>query len=374
MVGKCIAVVFAGGFLSGCVTSGVEIVPIAMPRDQFDKLSMKIDQPSIFGKAWEKAKNNGVERERRLQPIFTESQARDAYKYLCKGGKPVRKINHQFQFVVPKVPVGITLTEAKKINASMLRLMHAQVASFYRLLAFGGADERVQGLRVHDSVIKNPRPFPYYMVKASGNAKETLNSLKSMTANLKDDPAAHPDGNDPVLEMMEANNSTFTPILVEIPGKKSERFASFVDVSLFGNPGRDKLDHLNFVTPPPGFTEVLPFELWAIREHFVLAVSGAELESWSRVASARFRGNVDQSLESTDPKQGSPLPTEDLLSDMTENRNNNVTQTIFARYLVSNTSIKEGTTDDGQIFTYDLALNTEPLCRLGRPAQDLLSK
>jgi hypothetical protein len=361
MIEKLIVIMLAVTSVGGCATSGPEIVPIAMPREQFDKLGMKIDQSSIMGKAWEKAKNNGVERERQLQPQFTEAQAKDAYKYLCKGGKPVKKIDHQFRYVLPKVPVGVTLADAKRVNASILTLMRAHVASFYRLLAFGRADERIQRVRVGPSSTADMRsrgPFPYYLIKKAGTSKETVESLKSLSANPNEDKVTRQE--DPVLIMMKGIESNLTPILIEIAGKKPEYLASVIDIGMFG-----KLGITEFAAPPSSFTEAMPYELWAIREHFLLAVSSAEIDSWSLVAGKRTEGNLDPSLEAGDPKQGSPLPHDKLISDRKK---------IFSNYLVANTSIDEGTTNDGQVFTFAVALNTEPLCRLGRPAQEFLSK
>src|SRR5690606_10278166 len=112
--------------------------------------------------------------------------------------------------------------------------------------------------------------------------------------------------------------------------------------------------------PPQGLREAIPVELFAIGEHFVLAVDGGDYKVWRRVAERRLAGDLTWEAGGVGAQDG-PLRQSEILKNARK---------IWRSYLVSNTGIKETPTENGQVFAYRVSLNTEPLCRSGRLARD----
>ena len=362
---KCLCILFMVVVMWGCSTSTsktMEIGPLAMSESEFAKVGVSKSGSSVggvFGKAWAEAKRNaesgGDQEASKLSRQFTSDQARQAFKYLCKGGKPRREVSHQFNFVIPKPPAGLPLSKAGEISETYQKWTNAYVASFYRLLSFGRADERMQKPVNYMRFSNIPGPFPFLMVSSDLTSTEFFARLKE---NRITEPRIGEE--DKIEVMMKGFETPVVPVLFRVGSKNRKYIATFLPASDFGDPADNEV-----VNPLQGFQEIFPYELWSIRENYLLSVSEEEKDSWFQIYRSRREGDINNSLNQIEQKFGNAIPHERLL----EERNR-----IFAYYLVSNTSITQSSTDDGQIQAYKVSLNTEPLCRLGRPDVDFLSK
>jgi len=336
--------------LASCATPRQEIGAMVIPKKDFEKLAVTIENHEH---------NSG----NKSQPLFSESNATDAFKFLCKGGKPRKKVSHQFSFVNPKPKAGMALDDAKDTAEKIHLLRRALVANFYRLLTFGRYSERAR-MDIDSSQGGSQVPrFPVINLASVDTSKiateQKRNSVTFEGAGVTREPDGGLSG-DEVGSMIEGFRPRFAPQI--FVGPKSKLLMTFVDTRSFFKDEIQRVESLpvqttGIIVPGGDMIEVIPFELLAIRQWYALVVTENEASAWASVAKSRMSGLTNKDLPDDLERGGKPLPQSDLLSQVDD---------IFANFLVANTAIRESTTADGQVFSYALSLNTEPLCRLGR--------
>lgn len=362
----------------GCATSGIEkISPIIMTNAEFSKIDISQPEEQSFftdlrAQLWADILSgttvNGkriYEEDKKLEgPIFTREQAKEAFKYLCKGGKPRKKVEHQFNYVIPKAPSGIALDFAQENTMKNQKIMRRYASNFYNLMAFGHYATRLQRIPSGDYITGLP-----YIIGRNIN-DELINTLKNVSVEPKD--FSDSDSFESYLTARRFDLGV-APILFWDREKNGSLYASVVDSELIfqrqlaeirGASGKKESLEERMVRVSEGNIDVIPYELIAIREHYLLLVSETELEAWEKVQRARNSGlaaELPDNLSSGD----SPLKASLLL----QKRNK-----IFKSYLLANVAIKESATADPQIMAYKVSLNTEPLCRLGREDTALISQ
>ncbi len=90
---------------------------------------------------------------------------------------------------------------------------------------------------------------------------------------------------------MTGSGDPVTPVLFKV-GPKNQLLATFLDTSVFGRPDPST----DLVPAFEGFKEIFPFDLWAIRENYILAVSEPEATAWQEVAGKRWHGDIRASV------------------------------------------------------------------------------
>lgn len=291
-------------------------------------------------------------------PPFSREEAEGIFKTLCRGGKPRKKVETKVVWVIPHVPAGMALDKALEYTKRHHLLMTQYIANFYELLMFNYHADRLAGRATASTNSKEPpRGKPFLIVGAEGD--DPMPFIEILKAGSVDPGSSQ--GLDP-----QYYSASYAPVLLRFPGSKKPQYAmSIVDPHTFFQttqlPGSNqKLELL-----PRGLKERVPLELFAIGEAYTLAVSKGERDAWHEVAQARNKGQIEVSLGKDSVSGGKVMPRSELLSLRKE---------IWRDYLVSNTSIKESTTDDGQVFAYTLRLTLEPMCRLGRLTTTLTSQ
>ena len=358
-----ISLVVALGILAGCVTKST-VAPVIVGQKDFDQLEVQDKSPSTLFKKKDSPKPGE-------QPLFTEAEATKTFKLLCHGGKPKRKVEHKVTFVLPKIPAGMPLDQAQKLTVKYQTMMRAEVANFYRLLAFGHYQERLQNFNInpgHDQFTVPGYPYLLLPTDDQRKGKSLIEDLESEGVLGNALPTLGLAGMDPVGGVLADDRPKVYPLLVQNDEKRRPYVMSFAGPKFYGErfakvTTSDSRDLEKGMTPA-GFTEVVPFELLAIREHYVIAISRAESEAWDKIAAKRRNGLLDAQLSQDRAIGGVVLPHSKLLNSKDQ---------IFTDFLIANTKIVESATEDGQVFEYQVSLNTEPLCRAGRPSSALLS-
>lgn len=267
--------------------------------------------------------------------VFSEDDSMAIFKTLCRGGKPARKVEHQLKYVLPFPPKGIPLSKANTFIESHQALMRAEVANFYYWLMFMGRSKHGEPLFMVSSLEES--------AVVAGLSRRTLKEV----SNLRVEQLQH-----------------FPPVIIKTADDKL--VMSVVDKKEYFGHIKDTNGRIvsGFYQPPAGFNGRIPLELFSIGRHFVILASKEERRPWKKVYQARSKGQI-ASLED----EGEIVPGEILSHDILLKSR----EDIWREYLVSNTDIRESNTDDGAIFAFNLKLNTEPMCRSGRPINDLKS-
>lgn len=319
----------------GCVTipGGNNIVPLVLSKQEFSNL--KLDE-------------NGT---------VSKDQATAIRKALCSGAKPQRAVKSSIKFIMPTLPGGIATDEAEKIMQTYRLVMNRQVSMFFAKHAFGFDGKR--------QLLSPTRPFgliglshPFLFLQSKDASAKPLAILAGSSA-----------GN-------AVRKAGYQNMVTTYKGKK----LGYDDAT-----GLDDCEYQNCIAPimvidqqtraitmtmvdktfsmPSEYQQATSVELRALQQYFTILVSPSTVKAWDEVAEARGYGVIETSLPDK-RDEGAPLGASDLLK-----RHDG----IWISYLVSNTKIVESATDDPNVFAFELTLNTEPFCRLGRPTDQLLS-